>query len=100
VFEATRRLLETADRYYASGDVGIRRLDLRCAWAVTTARDVYREIGRVVLARREKAWDERAIVGGGRKIRLAARALAKAALAVSRGRHAPAPPRENLWTQG
>jgi phytoene synthase len=99
VFEVTRRLLDVADRYYDSGGIGIRSLDLRSAWAVTTARDVYRDIGRLVRARGERAWDQRAIVGKGRKLYLAARALVGAAAAVSLGRHVPTTPRDDLWTK-
>jgi phytoene synthase len=38
-------LLDEADRYYASGDAGLRRLSWRCALAVRTARLVYAAIG-------------------------------------------------------
>jgi phytoene synthase len=62
------RLLEIAERHYRSGDVGIRRLDPRSAWAVATARGVYRDIGRIVARRGEHAWDRRAVVGNARKL--------------------------------
>jgi phytoene synthase len=100
VFEVTRRLLDEAERYYASGTQGIRSLSLRSAWAVATARGVYRDIGRVVRARGEAAWDERAFVGTGRKLILAGRALVEALAAVTVARHRPTSPRENLWTHG
>lgn len=99
VFQVTRRLLDVAERYYASGALGIRRLDLRSAWAVATARGVYRDIGRVVLTRGEAAWDERAFVKTGRKLYLAGRAFVEAVVSVTVARHAPAPPREDLWTK-
>jgi phytoene synthase len=100
VFEVVRRLLDEADRYYDSGSQGIRSLTFRSAWAIATARGVYRDIGRVVRARREAAWDERAFVGTGRKLYLAARAFGEALIAVTVARHRPASPRENLWTHG
>ena len=65
------RLLAEADRYYASGRAGITRLPLRSAWAVATAAAVYGDIGRVVRERGRRAWDERAMVGKGRKLWLA-----------------------------
>lgn len=40
-----RELLELADRYYASGDAGLRYLSPRCALAVDAARRIYSAIG-------------------------------------------------------
>jgi len=99
VFEVTRRLLNVADRYYDSGGVGLRHLSLRSAWAVATARDVYRDIGRLVLTRGDRAWDERAIVGKGRKLYLAARSFFEAMVAILVARHSPTLPRKDLWTK-
>lgn len=93
------RLLGTADRYYASGAIGVRRLQLRSAWAVSTARIIYRDIGRVVVARGDRAWDRRAVVRGGRKLYLVVRGACEALSAVSLGRLAGDTPREGLWTR-
>ncbi len=45
VGQATSRLLEEAERYYASGDEGLAALTWRCALAIRTARHVYSSIG-------------------------------------------------------
>jgi phytoene synthase len=45
VARATERLLDEADRYYASGDAGLPALSWRCALAIRTARKVYAAIG-------------------------------------------------------
>jgi phytoene synthase len=71
VFKVVCRLLEEAERYYDSASAGIRRLPFRSAWAVATAKGVYREIGRIVLKRGASAWDERAITSRSRKLFLA-----------------------------
>ena len=42
---AIERLLDDADRYYASGDEGLSALSWRCAMAIRTARTVYSSIG-------------------------------------------------------
>lgn len=62
------RLLDEADRYYASAATGLQALGFRSAWAVATALGVYRDIGRVVRGRGERAWDSRAVVGTPRKL--------------------------------
>jgi phytoene synthase len=66
----TLRLLHEADRYYRSGDAGLWHLSFRSACAVTAARHVYSEIGRLLLAKGARAWDERTYVTGARKIRV------------------------------
>ena len=53
------RLVEQAEPYYDSSLDGIRALPLRSAWAIATARNVYRQIGIEVKARGPRAWDER-----------------------------------------
>jgi phytoene synthase len=73
--EVTRELLVRADAFYASGDRGIPLLSFRCAWSVRTARLVYRDIGRVILARGADPSAPRAVVSTPRKLRLLLRAL-------------------------
>ncbi len=55
-----RRLIDTAEPYYASAMIGIGRLPPRAAWAIATAHGVYRAIGATVVARGPQAWDRRA----------------------------------------
>jgi phytoene synthase len=97
VFSVTARLLDEAERYYASAQVGLARLPFRSAWAVATARRVYRDIGRIVRQQGSRAWDHRASTGRGRKVLLAA-AGAGDALAV-RAASGPSIPRDGLWTR-
>lgn len=63
-----KQLLRVADRYYESAAEGVRVLPLRAAWAICTARGVYRDIGEIVLAQGEAAWQQRAVVSTGRKL--------------------------------
>jgi phytoene desaturase len=70
--EVTARLLDEADRYYASGKAGLKFLPLRCALAVAVAARVYSEIGNRVRARGLHAWDTRTVVPGWKKLLLVA----------------------------
>jgi 15-cis-phytoene synthase len=72
---ALRRLLELADRYYASGDQGIPALPLRVAIAVRAARLVYAAIGARIAAQGYDVHAGRAVVPGFRKLLLVARAV-------------------------
>jgi phytoene synthase len=64
----TLRLLREAERYYRSGDEGLWHLSFRSACAVAAARNVYSEIGALLLRKGSRAWDERTYVTGARKI--------------------------------
>jgi 15-cis-phytoene synthase len=63
------RLLDVADDYYDSAGHGIAALPLRSAWAIATARAVYRRIGRRVRARGARAWDTRTATTRSDKLR-------------------------------
>jgi phytoene synthase len=76
----TRQLLTQAEPYYGSALVGIQALGLRRAWAIATARAVYREIGVEVASAGPKAWDNRARVSMPRKLGLIGRSLAQVVL--------------------
>jgi phytoene synthase len=95
VFAVTRRLLETAEPYYASAREGLTRLPLRSAWAIAAALGVYRQIGVEVMRRGPGAWDSRVSVGGAAKAWLALQGGATALL--SRGRAMPERPA--LWSR-
>jgi phytoene synthase len=97
VHAVATRLLDEAERYYASAEVGLGRLPFRSAWAVAAARRVYRDIGRLVRERGPRAWDRRAGTGPARKAFLV---LVAAWDAVNRHRARGAPvSREGLWTR-
>ncbi len=60
---ATRRMLALADRYYASGEVGLAFLPLRARLAILAAARMYRAIGARIAAADYRSWDRRAMVG-------------------------------------
>jgi phytoene synthase len=70
--ELAGRLLTEAERYYRSGDEGLRCLSFRSACAVTAARHVYSEIGTLVSKKGSGAWDDRCYVPTPRKLRVIA----------------------------
>lgn len=103
VASAVGELLDLADRYYASAGYGIGRLPFRSSWAIASARRVYRDIGRLVRARGEAAWDQRASTSKTKKVAGSSVAFGEAlgaqALAFKNGggRASPAD-RSGLWT--
>jgi phytoene synthase len=99
VFSVAARLLDEAERYYASAEVGLARLSFRSAWAVAAARRVYRDIGRLVRERGPRAWDRRVSTGRGRKMFLALAAVGDAASATRRGSKEVQGPRDGLWNR-
>ena len=99
VHAVAERLLDEADLYYASAEVGLARLPLRSAWAVATARRVYRDIGRLLRERGPRAWDRRASTGRGRKITLALAAAGDAVAATGWGTGQASVSRDGLWTR-
>jgi phytoene synthase len=88
---ATRDLLDRAEAYYRSGDLGIPDLSLRCGLAVRTARLVYAAIGDRVRAQGCDPLAGRAVVPGRRKLMLAGRALWQTAWSAPRAWLRPAP---------
>jgi len=95
VFAAVRRLIDEAEPYYASAGVGIRALPRRAAWAIATARAVYRDIGHQIARRGLDALDRRVSTGPGRKLVRVATAI-PAALAPRRNDSGAS--RNGLWT--
>lgn len=93
VFSVVLRLLDSAEPYYASAAVGETELPLRAAWAVATARLVYRDIGRRLRAAGPEGLQQRAVVSKPRALWLLFKAGALTLL-----RHAPQAPRDHLWT--
>jgi phytoene synthase len=99
VFSVVRRILAEADRYYASAWLGISQLPPRSAWAVAAANAVYRDIGRLILARGPRAWDRRASTSKPRKLALVLGAAPKAWAARHWGKGPGDEPRTGLWTR-
>jgi phytoene synthase len=67
--------LDIAEHYYASAKVGIKELDFRCAWAISAALKVYREIGEALRKGGPEAWEGRVGASKGRKLALALGAI-------------------------
>jgi len=70
--------LDIAEQYYVSAKVGIKELDFRCAWAISAALKVYREIGEKLREGGPEAWEGRVGASGKRKIALALGAIGPA----------------------
>ncbi len=97
VVPVVARLLTNAERYYDSAWHGVAHLPGRSAWAVATARLVYRDIGRAVAYRGAEAWTTRTVVGTPQKLaRLVQAAFATAWVKTLADRAAP--PRVGLFT--
>jgi len=73
---ATRRLLELAERYYASGEAGLGFLPVRARVGILAAARMYRAIGERIAAADYCSWDRRAVLGPGAKALHAGLALA------------------------
>jgi len=67
--------LDIADQYYDSAKAGIKELPFRCAWAISAALSVYREIGETLRAAGPEAWSGRVSASKGRKMALALGAI-------------------------
>ncbi len=91
------RLLAEAERYYDSAGHGVGELPGRSAWAVATARLVYRDIGRAVAARGPQAWTSRTVVGLPRKLARVAQAGVATSWVKTVGARST-PPRVGLFT--
>ncbi|MBA1228840.1 phytoene/squalene synthase family protein [Pseudomonas viridiflava] len=89
-----RRLIDLAEPFYDSAQAGLPALPWRSAWAVATARCVYREIGIKVREAGAQAWDSRQSTTKVDKIRLVT--LGAWHASISRAKRHPARP-ALLW---
>ncbi|MXP57078.1 MULTISPECIES: 15-cis-phytoene synthase CrtB [Pantoea] len=88
------RLVSEAEPYYHSARSGLPGLPLRSAWAIATARGVYREIGVKVQHAGEHAWDARQRTSSGEKLALLVKG---AGLALTSRLTRPESRPEGLW---
>lgn len=88
------RLVSEAEPYYHSARSGLPGLPLRSAWAIATARGVYREIGVKVQHAGEHAWDTRQRTSSGEKLALLVKG---AGLALTSRLARPESRPEGLW---
>ena len=95
VFPVVRRLVEEAEPYYQSAAIGIRALPRRAAWAIATARAVYRDIGRKIVRTGPAALGERVFTGKGRKLWRTTTAIPSV---LAPRRTAGGASRKGLWT--
>jgi phytoene synthase len=77
--QAVLALLDEADRYYRSGDRGMRALSAPCALAIRTARHVYADIGALLRERGGDSLRGRVVAGTARKLQRTGHALAETA---------------------
>lgn len=68
VYPLVERLIHEAEPYYRSAAIGIRALPRRAAWAIASARDIYRDIGQQILRRGPQALGERTHTHPARKL--------------------------------
>lgn len=94
-FELVARLINVAEPYYDSAAIGIHALPRRSAWAIATARAIYRDIGRTVLQQGPGALSERAFTGTAGKIW---RMIASVPSVLSPRKTWPETSRSGLWT--
>lgn len=96
--QVAARLVDHAEPYYDSALEGVKALPLRSAWAIASARKVYRQIGIEVKRRGPRAWDERAGTGKAMKLWLLLRGGAAALSSRGRAPGAAMRPRPaGLW---
>lgn len=98
VAATARRLVDAAEPFYASARWGLRDLNGRSAWAIATARGVYRAIGRHVSRAGPSAWDRRTSVDRTDKLVLLGRGGLIALWCKTLDAWREPPPRPALWT--
>lgn len=69
-----KRLVERMETHEAAARLGAAQLPFRRRWAVLSAANIYGAIGREVVARGPRAWDNRVVIGKPAKAKLIARA--------------------------
>jgi 15-cis-phytoene synthase len=93
--DIAKRLIDRMESHLAAARLGAARLPFRRRWAVLAAANIYGEIGREVVARGRRAWDNRVVISRWGKARLVLRALREAF-----DRDPPEPDPMPEWTRG
>jgi lycopene beta-cyclase len=99
LFSVVSNTLALADRFYASARSGIVALPFRSAWAVATARRVYRRIGTELLGNGPLGIDTRTIVSKSSKLAAFTFGLFDTLWLKSFGRLRRPADRGNLWSR-
>jgi phytoene synthase len=69
------KLLDCADTYYQSGELGLSYLPLRARGGILVAARVYREIGWQLRGQHHAYWNGRVVVSSWRKVAITSKAL-------------------------
>jgi phytoene synthase len=93
------RLLKEAEKYYDSSLSGLPKLGFRSAWAIATARIVYRKIGVELIKNGPKAWDRRVSTTKYQKFSALISGLGAAIYAHTIGSYRAPSSRYGLWTR-
>ena len=93
------RLLKEAEKYYDSSLSGLPKLGFRSAWAIATARIVYRKIGVELIKNGPKAWDTRVSTTKYQKFSALISGLGAAIYAHTIGPYRAPSSRYGLWTR-
>ena len=93
------RILDTAEPYYGSARTGLKSLPFRAGWAVAAALGVYRDIGVLIRARGDRAWDKRVSTSRMHKLCWLGRGGARAVGGLIQRPVYCEPLRPNIWTK-
>ncbi len=93
------RLLKEAEKYYDSSLSGLPKLGFRSAWAIATARIVYRKIGVELIKNGPRAWDGRVSTTKYQKFSALISGLGAAIYAHTIGPYRAPSSRYGLWTR-
>lgn len=88
-------LLDVAERYYASGLVGLASLPRGSVWGIAAARRIYRSIGTEIRRASPEAWAARVSTGTWRKLTLVGLAVGDGL----RARGTAPTARDQLWSR-
>lgn len=92
-------LLSIAEEYYASARHGIAHLPLRCAWAISSALLIYRDIGLQLKSATNNAWQQRTHTSATKKTLLIGQGYVLAMRAKLFEHKRQIAPRDGLWTK-
>ena len=93
------RILDTAEPYYGSARTGLKSLPFRASWAIATALGVYRDIGVLIRAKGDRAWDKRVSTSRMHKLLWLGRGGARAVGGAIQRPVYREPLRPNIWTK-
>jgi len=99
LFSVVSDSLALADSYYSSARYGIAALPFRSAWAVASARRIYRRIGIELKANGSQGLDRRTVVGKAKKLAAFIAGLWDTLWLKSFAGLLSSPDRGNLWSR-